>query len=192
MPNKLVRTFISVPVPDRVKKVKQMLFSTLEGEKIKIKWVRNIQIHLTLKFLGFTPDIDINRLKGIIADVTAKFEPFELTIRNTGCFPLPNRPRVLWLGINDEKNQLALLVNDLEQVLEVEGFPISDKPFSPHITLARISYPQKYTPNISRYLQSSYDEIVLPLNRVQFFSSELLPYGAVHTLLGTFPMGENI
>ena len=192
MPNKLVRTFISAPVPDRVKKVKQMLFSTLEGEKVNIKWVRNIQIPLTLKFLGFTPETDINRLKKVIAAVTAKFEPFELTIRNTGCFPAPNRPRVLWLGVNDEKNQLALLVNDLEQALEIEGFPISDKPFSPHITLARISYPQKYTPNISRYLQSSYDEIVLPLNRVQFFSSELLPFGAVHTLLGTFPMGENI
>mgnify|MGYP003320109201 CR=1 FL=1 len=95
-------------------------------------------------------------------------------------------------NFNDEKNQLALLVNDLEQALEIEGFPISDKPFSPHITLARISYPQKYTPNISRYLQSSYDEIVLPLNRVQFFSSKLLPFGSVHTLLGTFPMGENI
>ena len=192
MPNKLVRTFISVPVPERVKKVKQMLFSTLESEKVNIKWVKNIQIHLTLKFLGFTPDIDINRLKEIIADVTAKHEPFELIISNTGCFPLPNRPRVLWLGVNDEKNELALLVNDLEQVLEIEGFPMSDKPFSPHITLARISYPQKYTPNVSRYLQSSYDEIVLPLNRVQFFSSKLLPYGAVHTLLGTFPMGENI
>ena len=192
MPNKLVRTFISAPVPDRVKKVKQMLFSTLEGEKVNIKWVRNIQIHLTLKFLGFTPETDINRLKKVIATVTTKFEPFELTIINTGCFPVPNRPRVLWLGVNDEKNQLALLVNDLEKVLEIEGFPMSDRPFFPHITLARISYPQKNTPNISRYLQSSYDEIVLPLNRVQFFSSELLPYGAVHTLLGTFPMGENI
>jgi len=175
-----------------VKKVKQMLFSTLEGEKADIKWVRNLQIHLTLKFLGYTPDIDINRIKGIIADITEKFKPFELTIGNTGCFPLPNRPRVLWLGVNDEKNQLALLVNDLEQVLELEGFPRFGKPFFPHITLARISYPQKYTPNISVYLQSSYDEIVLPLNRVQFFSSELLPFGAVHTLLGTFPMGENI
>jgi 2'-5' RNA ligase len=187
----LIRTFIAVPVPDRVKRVKQMLFSTLENEKVKIKWVRNMQIHLTLKFLGFTPDRSVNRLKLILANVIAKYEPFDLTIRNTGCFPLPSRPRVLWLDVNDETNKLDLLVNDLEKVLEVEGFPKSDQQFAPHITLARIRYPQKYTPNISRYLQSSYDEINLPLNRVQFFSSELLPDGAVHTLLGTFPLDEN-
>lgn len=187
----MIRTFIAVPVPDRVKRVKQMLFSTLENEKVKIKWVRNMQIHLTLKFLGFTPDRSVNRLKSIIANVIAKYEPFDLTIRNTGCFPLPSRPRVLWLDVNDETDQLVLLVNDLEKVLEVEGFPKSDQQFAPHITLARIRYPQKYTPNISQYLQSSYDEIALPLNRVQFFSSELLPDGAVHTLLGTFPLGEN-
>ena len=110
----MIRTFIAVPVPDRVKRVKQFLFSTLENEKVKIKWVRNMQIHLTLKFLGFTPDRSVNRLKSIIANVIAKYEPFDLTIRNTGCFPLPSRPRVLWLDVNDETDQLVLLVNDLE------------------------------------------------------------------------------
>ena len=72
----------------------------------------------------------------------------------------------------------------------VESLCLLLSPFVPHITLALIKYPQKYTPNISPYLQSSYDQIALPVNRVQFFSSELLPDGAVHTLLGTFPLGK--
>ena len=190
MSDKLLRTFIAVPVPDRVKTLKQMLFSTLESEKAKIKWVRNMQIHLTLKFLGYTPDTSVKGLKSVIASVIARYETFNLTISDTGCFPSPTRPRVLWLGVNGETNQLVSMVDELEKVLDVEGFPKADRPFVPHITLARIRYPQKYTPNISPYLQSSYDQIALPVNRVQFFSSELLPDGAVHTLLGTFPLGK--
>ena len=58
---------------------------------------------------------------------------------------------------------------------------------SPHITLARIKYPQKYTPNIDLFLKSSYDPIDLSLDRVQFFASELLPSGTIYTLLKTFP-----
>ena len=190
MSDKLLRTFIAVPVPDRVKTLKQMLFSTLESEKAKIKWFRNMQIHLTLKFLGYTPDKSVKGLKSVIASVIARYETFNLTISDTGCFPSPTRPRVLWLGVNGETNQLVSMVDELEKVLDVEGFPKADRPFVPHITLARIRYPQKYTPNISPYLQSSYDQIALPVNRVQFFSSELLPNGAVHTLLGTFPLGK--
>ena len=155
MSDKLLRTFIAVPVPDRVKTLKQMLFSTLESEKAKIKWVRNMQIHLTLKFLGYTPDTSVKGLKSVIASVIARYETFNLTISDTGCFPSPMRPRVLWLGVNGETNQLVSMVDELEKVLDVEGFPKADRPFVPHITLARIKYPQKYTPNISPYLQSS-------------------------------------
>ncbi|MED5427226.1 MAG: RNA 2',3'-cyclic phosphodiesterase, partial [Candidatus Neomarinimicrobiota bacterium] len=68
--------------------------------------------------------------------------------------------------------------------------PSEEREYFPHITLARIRYPQRFTPNIDLFLQSSYDTIVFPVDRVQFFSSELLPDGAVYTLLNSFPLGE--
>ena len=54
MKNRLLRTFISIPVPNSVKNVKQMLTSTCEDEKVVIRWVKHNNLHITLQFLGFT------------------------------------------------------------------------------------------------------------------------------------------
>ena len=83
-------------------------------------------------------------------------------------------------------------MESIETALESLGFPRSDRDFSPHITLARIKYPQKHTPNVDPFLKSSYDPIDFPVDRVQFLSTELLPTGAVYTILKTFPLGESL
>ena len=62
--------------------------------------------------------------------------------------------------------------------------------FIPHITLARIKYPQKFTPDVTSFLNSSYDGIDFPVNHLQFFSSEILPEGIFYNLLGTFPLAD--
>jgi 2'-5' RNA ligase len=84
------------------------------------------------------------------------------------------------------------MVESIENVLEPLGFPKESRDILPHITLARIKYPQKHTPNVDPFLKSSYDPIDFPVDRMQFFSSELLPSGAVHTILKTFPLGESL
>ena len=74
--------------------------------------------------------------------------------------------------------------------MENIGFPLNDDEYFPHVTMARIKYPQKFTPDISTFLNSSYDPIDFKVDRVQFLSSELLPTGTLYTLLGSFPLGE--
>jgi len=192
MTEKLLRTFLSVPVPREVSSKKNMLYSTLETVEGDINWVKNIQLHLTLKFLGHTPESSIDDVIGHVEKITPKMNPFDLKIDKTGCFPVPTRPRTLWLGVEGTLEPLLNMVESLETVLESLGFPRSDREFSPHITLARIKYPQKYTPNVDPFLKSSYDPIDFPVDRVQYFSSELLPTGAVYTILKTFPLGESL
>ena len=88
------------------------------------------------------------------------------------------------------------ITNDLflriDKKMDKIGFPCLDKEFFPHITLARVKYPQKHTPDISMFLKSSYDPIDFTADRVQFLSSELLPSGTFYTLLGSFPLGESL
>ena len=100
MSERLIRTFISIPVPKDVRSKKNMLYSTLEGSPSKINWVKNEQLHLTIKFLGNTPESLFDGIKTEILQVVSNLRPFELTIDNTGCFPVPERPRLLWLGIS--------------------------------------------------------------------------------------------
>ena len=66
MKNRLLRTFISIPVPNSVKNVKQMLTSTCEDEKVVIRWVKHNNLHITLQFLGFTPEKDISQIKELL------------------------------------------------------------------------------------------------------------------------------
>ena len=173
-------------------KLQNILQSTINPKRGRIKWVRSDQLHLTLKFLGHTPESSIDNVIDHLDKITPNMKPFDLRIEKTGCFPVPTRPRTLWLGVTGTLEPLFTMVESIETILESLGFPRTDRDFSPHITLARIKYPQKHTPNVDPFLKSSYDPIDLPVDRVQFFSSELLPTGAVYTILKTFPLGESL
>ena len=190
MSEKLIRTFLSIPVPLEVRSKKNMLYSTLEESPAKINWVKNVQLHLTIKFLSHTPESIIEKIINEVGSVTSTLKPFEIIIESTGCFPTKERPRVLWMGVNGNLDPLYNLFTKIESALDLLGFPKEQQGYTPHITLARIKYPQKWTPDISTFLKSSYDPIDFPIDRVQYFSSELLPSGTVHTLLKSFPLGE--
>ena len=190
MTEKLLRTCLAIPVPRDVGSKKSMLYSTLDNVDSEISWVKNAQLHLTLKFLGHTPESTIEDVIKIVNGITPSLKPFDLTIKNTGCFPIETRPRVLWMGVDGDLNPLTKLTDSIETKLDSLGFPKSSQAFSPHITLARIKYPQKHTPNVESFLNSSYDPINLHVDRIHYFSSELLPTGAVYTLLKSFPLGE--
>ena len=190
MSEKLIRTFLSIPVPLEVRSKKNMLYSTLEESPAKINWVKNVQLHLTIKFLSHTPESIIEKIINDVGSVTNTLRPFEIIIESTGCFPIKDRPRVLWMGVNGNLDPLYDLFTKIDSALDLLGFPKEKQGYTPHITLARIKYPQKWTPDISTFLKSSYDPIDFPIDRVQYFSSELLPSGTVHTLLKSFPLGE--
>ena len=192
MNEKLKRTFLCFPVPMEVRSKKNMLYSTLEGSPAQINWVKNDNLHLTLKFIGFTTESQISKIKNILSRITIEYKPFQLVINNTGCLPKKERPRTLFLGVEGQINILKDLVQNIETEFEKIDIEKDRNDFFPHITLARIKYPQNHTPDIDLFLKSSYDPIDLSLDRVQFFSSELLPSGAIYTLLKTFPLGEQV
>ena len=192
MNEKLKRTFLCFPVPMEVRSKKNMLYSTLEGSPAQINWVKNDNLHLTLKFIGYTTESQIPKIINILSKITIKYKPFQLIIKNTGCLPKKERPRTLFLGVEGQIKILKDLFQNIETEFEKIDIEKDRNDFFPHITLARIKYPQNHTPDIDLFLKSSYDPIDLSLDRVQFFSSELLPSGAIYTLLKTFPLGEQV
>ncbi|NQT97432.1 MAG: RNA 2',3'-cyclic phosphodiesterase [Candidatus Marinimicrobia bacterium] len=185
MPERLLRTFIALSVPNQVRTVQDMLKTTIEAQRKVLKWVNPNSIHVTVKFNGPTPEDLIHRLNDRLNNLVAQFQPIKMQITGTGCFPTPSRPRVLWLGLEGDLKQLHGLVQQVHRVLEKFGFPDESKRFTPHVTIARIRYPQKNTPDISSYLQTKYEKIHLVTDRIHLISSELLPGGPVYTNLGT-------
>ncbi len=192
MTNNIVRTFLSIPVKNDIKSKKNMLYSTLEDSKSTINWVRNPNLHLNVKFIGQTPEKSIKKIIESVSRITSRIRPFSVKVSGTGCFPINTRPKTLWLGISGEIKPLIDMVKEIENKLFEIGFSKERKEFIPHITIARIPYPQKVIPDVDMFLKSSYDVIDLDIDRMQFFSSELLPNGAIYSLLKTFPLGEKI
>lgn len=190
MNSKLLRTFVAITAPRTVKDIKQMLISTMEDDKAKIKWVKNSSLHLTVKFLGYTSEDDIKSLCNDIDILVKIHRPFNMSICGTGCFPNKKKPSVLHLGLDGDTDSLDSLVRNAEELFVNRGYPKLTNDFIPHITLARIKYPQKFTPDITSFLNSSYESIDFPVKHLQFFSSEFLPEGIFYNLLGTFPLAD--
>ena len=191
MGKNLLRTFISIPLPHVVKSVKQMLTSTFDTDRIKIRWVKHNNLHLTLHFLGFTPEDDIPMIEKEIADVISSHKPFDLTISRTGCFPDSLKPSVLYLGIENNLKSLNDLVNKLSLKMTALGYQQRDKNYTPHVTIGKINYPQKFKPDLSIFLNSSYDDIEFSVDKVQLLSSEVLSEGVVYNILNTFSLSKN-
>ena len=108
-----------------------MLYSTLEDSPSNISWVKNEQLHLTLKFLGHTPEAIFDNIKSEISKIASIINPFKLVIDKTGCFPKKERPRVLWLGINGNTIALNDLFLRIDKKMDKIGFPCLDKEFFP-------------------------------------------------------------
>jgi 2'-5' RNA ligase len=101
------------------------------------RWVSVEGLHLTLRFLGATPDERIPDLTDALAAVARGVEPFRVELGGGGAFPSPNRPRVLWVGVSAGEAELGRLTERLNDELASRGWPRDERPLSAHLTLAR-------------------------------------------------------
>jgi len=134
-----VRSFIAIELPDELKVGLSQLEARLRlGEQPWVKWVDPNSIHLTLKFLG---GIDVDRIGEItraIEEATQGIAPFHLEVKDLGVFPNLRRVQVVWVGISGEVDKLVQLQRRIDSNLALLGFASETRPFTPHLTLARL------------------------------------------------------
>jgi len=133
-----MRVFIAVPLPVDLKAKLAALQQNFRHLQLEATWVREPGFHITLKFLG---EVDLNQIRSILSCMTAAaqhYHPFSLTLSGVGVFPHEASPRVLWVGIQDEAGLLKRVQQTLTSGLAQIGYPPEDRPFAPHLTLARV------------------------------------------------------
>jgi RNA 2',3'-cyclic 3'-phosphodiesterase len=137
------RLFVAVPVADDVRDGIRGVMEKVAGGSIderafgQPRWVRVEGLHLTLRFLGATPDERQPALAEAISAVAVGVEPFSVALSGGGAFPDPRRPRVLWIGISEGADRLGDMAHRLDERLKPLGWPPESRPFAPHLTLAR-------------------------------------------------------
>jgi 2'-5' RNA ligase len=103
----------------------------------RIKWVEPENMHLTLKFFGETAENKIPLINQALQAAASESEPFTIDIANTGIFGSRYDPKVIWFGINNNK-ELQLLAENIFSALEAYGWPRDRQNFVPHLTIGRI------------------------------------------------------
>ena len=192
MSERLIRTFVSVSVPKEIVNIQSMLKSTVEPKGLKLRWVMNGKMHLTLKFIGNTTQGSIDNLNEALFNVVKSAKVINLSISGTGAFPVKGRPNVLWLGIKGDIDELKQLTVNINNSLEPLGFITEKRDFLPHVTIARIKSNQKKIPNISNYLNTTFTELPMKIVKISLMQSESFSKGTFYTILGTHFFRTNL
>ena len=134
-----VRSFVAIELPEELKAGLTQLQAQLKsGEQPWVKWVDPYSIHLTLKFLGNITVDRIGEITRVMEEAAQGIPPFQLTVKGLGVFPNPRRVQVAWVGISGELDKLSQLQQRIESNLARLGFAPESRPFTPHLTLARL------------------------------------------------------
>ena len=137
------RLFIAVPLPEDAAALVAEVVDEVRGHGLPagerdVRWVRLDGLHLTLRFLGPTPDDRIAPTSAVVESIAASVPgPIDLELRGAGTFPPSGRPRAIWIGIGDGAAALSDVTTRLGDALVAAGWPADDRPFRPHLTLAR-------------------------------------------------------
>lgn len=175
------RLFIAVDLPDAVRR---RLGRLLPRPPDGVKPVRPEQIHLTLHFLG---EVEAEPAAELAAALEKIRKPvFVIDLAGVGCFPSPRRPHVLWVGVKPSE-PLHSLHTAIADVLSESGLPVESRPFTPHVTLARVSrrVPAGW---LEEFLGAGerFSADAVPVESFTLYASERTNHGAVHTPLGRY------
>ena len=187
-----IRAFLAVEPPAEVReaigRIQGRLQRLIRGE---LKWVRPEAIHLTLKFFGDIPEGAIAGIAAAVEPAAAREAPMTFAIGRAGVFPDQRRPRVLWLGMEGDVPRLLSLQKRVEGELGTIGFPAEERPFRPHLTLARIKSGRGLT-GLERAMEKGegYAAGEFTAAGIGLIRSELTPRGAVYTRLKWFPFAK--
>lgn len=177
------RLFIAIPFQAKENFIREWneIKKLLIGENIK--WIPEKNLHLTLKFLGETPDEKVPELAKIIDQCFHYVKPKLIYWNKIGIFGSKYKPKVIWLGCKEE-DYIKELYQNLKNNLEAEGFVYDRQNFVPHISLSRLKSP--INKEKLENMVNSYRDVEIQrseINEIVLMESILKPKGAEYKIL---------
>jgi 2'-5' RNA ligase len=189
-----IRAFIAIPLPQPLLDNLSALQRRLERQvpDRSVRWVRPGGIHLTLKFLGDTPVDRLDEIKQALAAVARNAPGCPFSVEGLGCFPNPQRPRVVWVGVKEPTGRLAALQEAIEEVMSPLGYPPEGRGFKPHLTLGRVNRrtPRSAAAQVGEVVTQTTVDLLgeVAADRFGLIRSVLKPTGAEYTTLKEFEL----
>lgn len=183
-----MRLFIAISFPKELKEMAWKEVQQLKKTYPQISWVKQNNIHLTLKFLGKVEDSKLPKIKKAMSEAVKNSPPFKLNFTDYGYFD--KGYLVVWLGIHPCR-ELLDLVSKIDEGTKKLGFSKEKRPYSPHITLGRGK-------RLAKPLTAEIKEEIKILNspgitsymvsEITLMQSSLSPKGAIYNPIAKFAL----
>ena len=188
-----VRAFIAVEISPLVRNETRKTLRPVMEAYPNVKWVEEENFHVTLKFLGTVPTVDLHRVVAAVERGCRKFEQFDLVFEGVGAFPNPDAPRSIWIGVREGTREIRELARRIEAELAELGYPPENREFTPHLTVGRARQKDRETGfegGLGRMIfeRSNVFFGASPVDAVLVYSSELERGGPKYDVLAEIPL----
>ena len=185
-----MRCFVAIELPKEVRDGLAGLQERLHSLGRAVRWTRVEQIHLTLKFLGEVPDEKVPAVCDAATAVAARYEPFDLEVGKTGCFPPSGPARIVWAGIANAPPALIDCQEACEQAYAELGFKPEKRTYHPHLTVGRVR-DTRDSRDIRAAVEgeAAFSAGSFVAQELVLFQSILRPTGATHIVIARAPLG---
>lgn len=188
-----IRAFIAIELPEDLKVKLAALIDRLRPDSPPgTKWVNPNGIHLTLKFLGNIPASTTENVTQAIRESAEGIKQSVISTSNLGTFPNPKRAQVAWIGLSGDLDQLKTLQGRLENKLAALGFAPETRPFTPHLTLARVNKmasPMERQRFGERVIKTDFAATEIKIITVILMKSQLSRTGAIYSRISSVSLG---
>ncbi len=189
-----IRSFIAIELPDELRlELVQLETQLKSGKQPGVKWVDPHSIHLTLKFLGSIAVDRTGEITRAMEEATQVVSPFHLEVKGLGVFPNLKRVQIAWVGISGEVDRLGQIQQRIESNLERLGFAPESRPFTAHLTLARLRN-QASLDERQRFGQlivgTRFEAGSIKVDAISLMRSQLTREGAIYSRISSVRLKE--
>jgi len=176
-----IRCFIALDLPEEIKRQLGYIIEELQKSLADVKWVKQENLHLTLKFLGEQDEKKVKKVKEILELLSSQQRSYALALGSLGGFPKLEYPRVIWIGLSKGEKETLEIAEELENQISKLGIPKEKRAFSSHITLGRV----RSGLNREKLIRAIKD-FSLPQEKLNFSAEEIVLYKSTLTPQGPF------
>jgi len=135
-----IRSFIAVELSAGQRQEIQKIVDEVSTIDANITYTEPENLHITVKFLGNIKNEDLEKLQEECTIALQNQNSFTLSLDGVGVFESWEYLKVLWIGIENGKNEISIMHRLLTETITVGGKEI--RKFHPHATIARVKGPK--------------------------------------------------
>lgn len=187
------RMFAAIDLTDEIRDRILRTQHSLDRAGWRCRWVPESRMHMTVRFYGNLEVGTVERLQDELRRQLENQPAFELRVSRVGAFPGPNRPRTIWLGIDDRFEQLSKLRAAVDRASAAVGLEPEPGPYRPHLTVGRLMHDFHVDEDeaVEAFQEfGAYEPLFLVPENVNLVKSKIARGGVQYTIVESFPLAE--